>query len=202
LTSVKTPPPDLAERLWAVGDQVLEPGTDMKIDDLAALAGVPRATLYYYFSGKDDVFAFLLAQKLQRGTAAVAAAAAQPGDAVDRLRAVLQAQLQTLAEHPALCARLLGGVIDQSDGGQLMDEIERTLMAPVRALLSEAHDAGELVVDDPATTTLAMMGAVAIVAMVRTANNAFDPDEVANAIIPLFLDGLCPRPTRVSARPR
>jgi AcrR family transcriptional regulator len=200
LNSVKAPPPELAERLWAVSDQILAPGTDMKIDDLAALSGIPRATLYYYFSGKDDVFAFLLAQKLQRGTAAVAAAAQQPGDAVERLRAVLHAQLETLADHPELCMRLLGGVIDQGNGGELMEEIERTLMAPVRALLAEAHDAGELVVDDAATTTLAMMGAVAIVAMVRTANNAFDPDKVADALIPLFLDGLCPRPVARTAK--
>jgi AcrR family transcriptional regulator len=193
LNSVKVPPPELAERLWAVSDEVLAPGTDMKIDDLAALAGVPRATLYYYFAGKDDVLAFLLAQKLQRGTAAVASAASKPGDAVERLRAVLTAMLETLAEHPELCLRLLGAVVDQGRGGQLMDEIQRTLMAPVRALLAEAHDAGELVVPDASTTTLAMMGAVVIVAMVRTTNNAFDPESTASSLIPLFLDGLCPR---------
>jgi TetR/AcrR family transcriptional regulator len=190
---MKVPPPELAERLWAVSDEILAPGTDMKIDDLAALAGVPRATLYYYFAGKDDVFAFLLAQKLQRGTAAVAAAASQPGDAVERLRAVLTAMLRTLEEHPELCVRLLGAVTEQGNGGQLMDEIEHTLMAPVRELLAEAHAAGELVVSDPSTTTLAMMGAVVIVAMVRTTTNNFDPDETARSLIPLFLDGLCPR---------
>ena len=193
MNSVKVPPPELAERLWAVSDEILAPGTDMKIDDLAALAGVPRATLYYYFAGKDDVFAFLLAQKLQRGTAAVASAASQSGDAVARLRAVLTAMLHTLAEHPELCVRLLGAVVDQGNTGQLMDEIERTLMAPVRALLAEANEGGELAVNDASTTTLAMMGAVAIVSMVRTTRNEFDPDEVAGSLIPLFLDGLCPR---------
>ncbi len=201
---VKVPPAELAERLWAVSDEVLAPGTDMKIDDLAALAGVPRATLYYYFSGKDDVFAFLLAQKLQRGTAAVASAAQQQGDAVQRLRAVLDAMLRTLAEQPEVCMRLLGAVIDQGNGGQLMAEVERTLMAPVRDLLVEARDNGELVVADPSTTTLAMMGAVAIVSMVRTADNAFDPDETAASLIPLFLDGLCPRAASAATdkRPR
>jgi AcrR family transcriptional regulator len=193
LNTVKVPPPELAERLWAVSDKILAPGTDMKIDELAALAGVPRATLYYYFSGKDDVFAFLLAQKLQRGSAAVAAAAQQPGDAVQRLRGVLRAMLHTLAEQPELCMRLLGAVIDQGDGGQLMAEIERTLMAPVRDLLVEARDRGELIVEDPSSVTLAMMGAVAIVAMARTATNTFDPDDTARSLIPLFLDGLRPR---------
>jgi AcrR family transcriptional regulator len=193
LHNVKVPPPELAERLWQASDQVLAPGTDIRIDDLAELAGVPRATLYYYFSGKDDVIAFLLTQKLQRGTAAITAAAHGSGDAVQRLGAVLRAMLHTMAEHPELCTRLLGGMINEGTGGQLMVEIERTLMAPVRDLLAEAHAAGELVLGDPSNTTLSLMGAVAIVSMVRTAAGTFDPDEIANWLIPQFLDGLCPR---------
>ena len=75
---MKAPPAELAERLWDASDEILKPGVDMRIDDLAALVGVPRATLYYYFSGKDDVFEFLLAQKLQRGTASIAARSTRP----------------------------------------------------------------------------------------------------------------------------
>jgi AcrR family transcriptional regulator len=202
LNTVKVPPPELAERLWAVGDKILAPGRDMKIDELAALAGVPRATLYYYFSGKDEVFAFLLAQKLERGTAAVSEAASQSGDAVTRLRAVLRAMLRTLAENPDVCMRLLGAVIDQGNGGHLMAEIERTLMAPVRDLLTEANNDSELIVVDTADTTLAMMGAISIVAMVRTANDTFDPDTVAETLIPLFLNGLCPRNKTAAAQAR
>jgi AcrR family transcriptional regulator len=190
---VKAPPAELAERLWEVSDQILAPGTDMRIDDLAELAGVPRATLYYYFSGKDDVLSFLLTQKLQRGTAAITAAAHGPGDTVQRLTAVLRAMLHTMAEHPELCTRLLGAMINDGTSGQLMIEIERTLMAPVRDLLAEAQAAGELVLGEPSDTTLSLMGAVAIVSMVRTAANTFDPDEIADWLIPQFLNGLCPR---------
>jgi AcrR family transcriptional regulator len=190
---VKVPPPELAERLWAVSDQVLKPGTEMRIDDLAALAGIPRATLYYYFAGKDDLFDYLLAQKLQRGTAAIAKAAARKGGAVERLTAVLKAMLETNAEHPELCTRLLRSMTESGDGGQLMSEIERTLMAPVRELLVEARDDGELIVPDPENATLALMGAVAIVSLVHTARGDFDPDVIAKWLIPQTLDGLKPR---------
>jgi TetR/AcrR family transcriptional regulator len=191
--TVKVPPAPLAERLWEVSDQVLAPGQDVRIDDLAELVGVPRATLYYYFSGKDDLVAFLLTQKLQRGTDAVAAAAHSSGNAVERLPAVLRAMLHTMADHPELCTRLLGAMISQGTVGELMVEIERTLMAPVRNLLAEAKAAGQLVLDNPADTTLALMGAVAIVSMVRTATNTFDPDEIARWLIPQLLEGLYPR---------
>jgi AcrR family transcriptional regulator len=190
---VKAPPPDLAERLWAVSDEVLKPGTEIRIDDLAALAGIPRATLYYYFSGKDDVLAFLLAQKLQRGTAAIAKAAARGGSVIDRLGGVLSAMLETMAEHPELCTRLMCSMTGASEGGQLMSEIERTLMEPVRRLLDDGHAAGEFVVADSGNTTLALMGAVAIVSMVHTARADFDPDAVAAWLIPQTLDGLKPR---------
>ncbi len=193
VNGVKVPPADLAERLWAVSDQVLQPGTEMRIDELAALAGIPRATLYYYFAGKDDVFAFLLAQKLQRGTAAIAKAAASEGSAVDRLSAVLKAMLDTNCQHPELCTRLLRSMTETGDDGQLMAEIERTLMAPVRELLLEARDSGELVVADPDNATLALMGAVAIVSLVHTARGDLDPDAIAKWLIPQTLDGLRPR---------
>jgi AcrR family transcriptional regulator len=172
---------------------MLEPGTDLRIDDLSELTGIARATLYYYFSGKDDVLAFLLAQTLERGTESVARAAANEGSAAERLEAVLRAMVATMAEHPSLCTRLMGAMSNGVTGAQLMVEVERTLMAPVRDLLVQAQASGELVLADPTDTTLALMGAVSTVAMVRTATNTFDPVKVADSLVPQLLDGLRPR---------
>jgi TetR/AcrR family transcriptional regulator len=190
---VKTPPPDLAERLWRVADRALQDSGDLRMDDLAESTGIPRATLYYYFSGKDDVLAFLLAQTLERGTAAVAQAAASGGSAVDRLEAVLRAMVATMAEHPSLCTRLMAGMANGVTGAQLMAQVERTLMGPVRDLLVQGQGSGELVSSDPTDTTLALMGAVSTVAMVRTATGTFDPVDVADRLIPQLLNGLLPR---------
>jgi TetR/AcrR family transcriptional regulator len=190
---VKTPPADLAERLWNVADRALQQDGELRIDDLAELSGVPRATLYYYFAGKDDVLAFLLAQQLQRGTATIDAAVRGPGGPAHRLAEVVRAMLRTMAQHPALCTRLMGGMASGMAGAQLMTEVERTLMAPVRDLLLQAQENGELVIRDPVDTTLSLVGAVAITAMVRTAMGSFDPDDVADRLIPQFLDGLRPR---------
>ena len=82
---MRSPPPELAERLWDVADRALAQGGELRIDELAELTGVPRATLYYYFSGKDDVVGFLLAQQLQRGTDRIARAVRGRGSAAKRL---------------------------------------------------------------------------------------------------------------------
>jgi TetR/AcrR family transcriptional regulator len=187
---MKVPPLELAERLWEVADRAFQQPGDVRVDDLAELTGIPRATLYYYFSGKDDIAAFLLAQTLQRGTEAIADAARPPGDISQRLEAVLRAMLHTMAEHPALCTRLLGGMMNQGGGPELMTEVERTLMAPVRDLLTQGIATGDLAVTDTTDTTLSLMGAISTVAMVRTANNTYDPDDVANSLVPQLINGL------------
>jgi AcrR family transcriptional regulator len=190
---VRSPPPELAERLWDVADRALAQGGELRIDELAELTGVPRATLYYYFSGKDDVVGFLLAQQLQRGTDRIARAVRGRGSAAKRLEAVLRAMLQTMAEHPALCTRLMGGMISELTGAQLMAEVDRVIMAPVRDLLSEAAEDGELIVHDPSVASLVLMGSVSTAALVRTLSGDYDPEATADRLIPQLLDGFRPR---------
>lgn len=198
---MKQPPPDLAERLWQVSDRFLAPGNDLKIDELAELTGVPRATIYYYFSGKDDVMAFLLAQKVERAGVIVAEAAGSPGAASDRVERVFRALLEQMAEHPALCTRLLCWMTGAT-AEHVMVEAQGSLWAPLRALFLEGQAAGEFAEIDPVDATTAMIGALSMVAMHHTVNGHFDPHAVADRLIPWLLDGLrrrSPAPVRAGA---
>ena len=49
------------------------------MNDIAAAAGVARSSLYYYFTNKDDVLAYLLRSVLENFTETSAAAANGPG---------------------------------------------------------------------------------------------------------------------------
>jgi len=186
---VKQPPADLAERLWQVSDRFLALGSDLKIDDLAELTGVPRATIYYYFSGRDDVMSFLLAEKVERASVIVAEAASGPGTAADRLTRVFRAMLQQMADHPALCTRLLCWMTSAA-AGQLVIEAQGSLMAPVRALFVEGQATGEFAEIDPVDATTSVVGALSMVAMHHTVRGDFDPDAVADSLIPRLLYGL------------
>ena len=173
------------------------------MDDLAVATGIPRATLYYYFSGKNDVLSFLLTQKVLRGTAVVAEAAAGSGTPTERLAAVLRAMLHAMAESPVLCTRLLGWMVTER-GGDVFVETERALMAPVRELLIEGRAAGEFSDLDPFDAATALMGAVSMVAMRHATSGSFDPDAIADRLVPSLLDGLRTRaePEPSAAPPR
>src|SRR5690349_2737401 len=129
-SAVKQPPAELAERLWQVSDRFLALGSDVKVDDLAELSGVPRATIYYYFSGKDDVMAFLLAQKVQHASGIVAAAAEGQGSVAERTERVLRVMLREMANHPALCTRLLCWMTTPT-AEQLVIDAQGSLLTPL-----------------------------------------------------------------------
>jgi AcrR family transcriptional regulator len=190
---VKQPPADLAERLWQVSDQILDLGNEVRIEELAELTGVPRATIYYYFSGKDDVMSFLLTQKVERASVVVAEAAAGPGTPSDRLSNVFRAILHEMADHPSLCTRLMCWMSTTS-AEQLVIEAHGSLLAPVRTLFTEGQASGEFAEIDPLDATTAVMGALAMVAMRHTVNGDFDPVAVGDSLIPRLLDGLRSRP--------
>ncbi len=189
---MKRLPDDLAAKLLAASDQLTGTGLDVSIDEIAQLAGIPRATLYYYFSGKDDLIGFFMQDKLTRMADAIGKAGAEPGSAPERLAGVMRAILHALAEHPALCVELPVALRESGGYEQVVESAERIVIAPLRDLLIEGKAAGEFTVPDVDTATIALMGALNMVGMmniIRTGD--LDADRVADVLVPQLLDGIC-----------
>ena len=62
---MRRPPPKLVQRLVSASEEVLRPDQSLRLEDIATLIGSARATLYYHFSGRDDLVAFLLEENLR-----------------------------------------------------------------------------------------------------------------------------------------
>ena len=188
---MKRPPDDLAEKLLEASDRFTGAGLDISIDDVAQLADVPRATLYYYFAGKDDLVAFYMNDKLSRIGNAVVKAATGEGNVTDRLAAALTAVLQALAQHPVICIELPTAIKQSGDFQEVMAAADRVVLAPLRELLQEGQANGELDVADPGTTAIALMGALNMVGMMQVIDTgAIDADDTAASLVPQLIGGL------------
>ena len=72
-------PPACARRCSAAAELFADRGLDAtKMEDIAAATGVPKATLYYYFEGKEDILAFLFAEILDEVAAGRRATPSRP----------------------------------------------------------------------------------------------------------------------------
>lgn len=191
---MKTPPEDLTQKLLKASEQFAGTGLDVSMDEVAEAAGVPRATLYYYFSGRDDLVNFYLSAKLDSVSTAMAKAAASEGSATERLERMVRAVLQSMASQPALCTELPEALRRAgAEFSEVAMKAEVVMRRPLRELLIEGKATGEFNVPDVDLVIDALHGAIGQVALIRlTRDGELDADHVADKLTPLVLTGLAP----------
>ena len=169
-------------------------GIDMSIDDLAKSSGVPRATLYYYFAGKEDLVQFYVGEMVTRANESVAVALEVGGTATERLEAVLRSMIRTYADFPRMCVEMSVAIKFLSNYGPVMAEMERGVLAPMVALLEEGTENGEFDVPDPMPLAIAMTGGLHMLAIMDIVNNGhLDAEARGDAVIPQMLHGVLAR---------
>lgn len=146
---MREPSGRLREDLLANGPELLSGGQVPRFEEVAELVGVSRATLYYYFSGQDDLLAFLLRAHVAAGAEVIERAdpgADQPP--TQRLRLVLSAVVTYLAERPGVCAGLLGAAASRNQMQDVLDRNDQLVARPLRELLHAGVEVGEFDVGD------------------------------------------------------
>jgi TetR/AcrR family transcriptional regulator len=189
---MKTPTDAIADRLVALSDELGGRAMEMSVDEIAEAADIPRATLYYYFSGKDDLVAFFVNNKLGRVATAIAKAAAGEGSATERLSNSIRSIVAAMVEHPALCTELPEAVKRAGQYAEVATHADRVVMAPMRELLTEGRATGELAVPDVAVAAQAIAGAImnATQAHLTMSDDPVDAELLGDQLAATLVEGL------------
>ena len=196
--STRAVPEALADKLTAAAAAFAASFEDVGMADIARASGIPRATLYYYFAGKDDVLAFLLRSMLDDLRISVATALEIDGDARTRLLAVVRAQLAHLGANPATSQLLLMNLGKAGRLGAIAAGVNDGFHAPVRKILADGVRDRALLDIDIQVAATAIYGAVTIVGLQSlVVAGGIDVDRLAESLFPIFWDGIVrPTPTR------
>ena len=189
---MKKPPEDIAAKLLEATQHMPEgSGFDVSIDDVATWSGIPRATLYYYFSGRDDLVQFYLNDLIDRTANVIEKAAASEGSASDRLENIMRAVVGAFAEYPRMCIEMASAFKASDDHAEFLGNIDRTVMVPLRQTLSDGVDSGEFVAEDVDTAAAAIMGALHQSSLTRLIfTGELDADELAGLVVPMLMRGI------------
>ena len=159
---MKNPPAELARQLLDASDAVLHGDPPPRLEDVARLVGSSRATLYYYFSGRDDLLTFLLTAHAKAGAEAVRSQVRSDDAPPARLRAMVGAMVTYLGEHPGTCAGLLGALGSAGRMNDVLAANDTWVAGPLRELLAE------FTVDGAADAANAIMGAILLAVLGRS----------------------------------
>lgn len=186
---IRTPPAALAEKLYEAAAD-LTPNGPVGVEEVARRAGIPRATLYYYFPGRDSLLVWVTLQDLRRRSGAVASAVGEPGR--PRLLAMLTAIGNLFVGRPALAVRLMSVLSSDSASAELQAETEARLMAPLRAAITEGLSAGTMRLQARDTdVVLALVSGLASVVAMRvnrgeTKNLEYIVEGLARQLLDVF----------------
>jgi AcrR family transcriptional regulator len=186
-------PTSIAAKLPQAADLIADQGFDQtKIEELADVTGIPKATLYYYFSGKEEILVFLLRDLLTQVADAVAIALEDDGSALDRLRAVIRAQFEVMADQPSVWRALIADLGRAGRMPEIAGKVAEAYYAPVQQLLEAGAEDGSLRrVDDTPATAMAIFGSVTVVGLhYLMAGQPLDAGTLTRQVSELILQGV------------
>ncbi|UCZ63223.1 TetR/AcrR family transcriptional regulator [Mycolicibacterium phocaicum] len=188
-------PAAVASKLYAAADLIAAKGLEnTKIEEIAAASGVPKATLYYYFTGKDDILGFLLRDSLGDLARDVAAAADSTGSGRERLIAVITAQVAHTMNRPGTSMALVGDLGRAIRLPDLASAVQHAFYEPISRVLEAGAADGTLKrVADPHTDAVSIFGAVMMTALLHNAlSSNKTQSDVAGDVIDFVLNGVAP----------
>jgi AcrR family transcriptional regulator len=174
-----------------------------RMEDVVEATGIPRPTLYYHFSSKEEILAWLLERLMRDLSVEIGHILDRDEPARARLRDVVHTYLGLFAERRELCTVLLTELGRITRIPNLADAIWATFHEPVRKLLHAGEADGSLRVVDDEMTASAIFGAVTMVGLhYVVTGQPVDPDAMAGKLDDLLLQGLAPPPRTSKGRTR
>jgi AcrR family transcriptional regulator len=168
-------------------------GTSM--DDLARAAGITKSSFYHHVKGKEELLRRSLDRALGGLFAALEAAEAGSGPAVERLEGLLRGSVAVLISelpHVTLLLRVRGNTETERSALARRREFEHR----VTALVAAAEAEGDLRRGaDPALTARLLFGLINSLTEWYRPGGELGDRELADAVVELALGGLRVRPS-------
>ena len=195
-TAVRPLPDELADRIDLAAPVFADNGLDAtRIDDLAKVTGIPRATLYYYFPGKEHILAHLLSRTLREMTATLSDVAAEPGTGRERLARLVRAHLVFIGEHGPTYRLLFAELGRAAPLVDIAAGVDLAILSPIRHALRDGNNDGSLHVADLSAASSVVYGAVLVTGMQHLLlGTSADLAERADAISDVILQGIGGQP--------
>lgn len=186
-------PPEMRTKVLTAAELFADSGLDgTKMEEIAAHTGIPKATLYYHFAGKEDILAYLFQEVLDAVERAIDGALAVDGTAAERLRAAIVAHLRVVESFPAASRALQFDLGRAARTPQIDERIEAAFRAPIRRLLEEGASDGSLrTVGHPRLIAVALLGTVTTVGINAISFGSTRPvEEIADDLYAFVMQGV------------
>ncbi len=173
------------ERILKTAARVLANDRGAGMADVAAAAGLARATLYRHFPTRDDLVAAIRAQAYDEAGDAIAACRLDEGPASDALLRLIEALVAVSDRY-----RFLQNEADGEPDGAPRSKREDRLREPVLAMIQRGQASGEFARELPSRWVARALGAVISAALRAIEDGELSSKDAASIVYRTVMRGL------------
>lgn len=161
------------------------------MDEISAMAGVAKGTVYYYFKSKDEVFKYIITEGVSLLRQQIEAINVGKGDYAYKLRELSKDQLRLVYEN----RDLFKVIMSQAWGGKIrhleLRELLNEYMKDIEKFLTNAIEDGTIKKCDSSFLTYTYFGMIGSVAVYNVINNdSMKLDEITDSFMDHLLNGV------------
>lgn len=168
---------------------------DVSVGEVAQAVGVTKPTLYYYFKGKEGLYAAVLMDLMREVGGYMAAVAHMPGSVRKRLTDLATGYFVHADGTMEPMLRDTAELLGEERAAEVWRTYHEAMLTPLTALMREGIRSGEVREADPDVLVRGYLGL--LTAFTETGGHtARTPEQhlaVARTVVSLFLDGAAPR---------
>jgi TetR/AcrR family transcriptional regulator, mexCD-oprJ operon repressor len=178
-TRLRTPAAILETAVHLLADR-----PEASMNELAAAAGVGRATLYRYFPTREALLAALASEAHQELVTRITDASLDHAPVPEALQRLLRVLLTVGDRYVVLMRERV-----KPHGPTEREEFERLILAPIQALFQRGIDDGTFRDDLGADALARLFGGLVLAAKQTTLPRTLGVEQTAASLASLFLDG-------------
>ena len=180
--------------LAAAAEAFVEKGyAATSIDDVAALLGVSKPTIYYYAGGKQALLGACFSVALDAYSAAVDQDPGAEHDGRGKLRTVIFRYVEITTTVFGRCLHRVPDVELTHEVRDRLRAVKRAVDARIRDLLRQGVADGSLITADVRMATFAISGAMNSIAQWYSPEGELGAEEIAHRLWETFSEGFGPR---------
>ena len=163
------------------------------LDDIAARLNVSKPTLYYYVKNKDEILLQCVSQGLQMTLEGIEASRQAGGNAVDQLRACMQAYADIVMQPFGMCLIRVGDEEVPEPSRTELRRMKSEIDHAFRRLVAQGVQEGSLAPCDPKMSAFMIAGALSWIGRWYQPGGDYTPEQVAQQCIATLCDGVLRR---------
>lgn len=168
-----------------------ESGFDQaKMDDIAQMAGVAKGTIYYHFKSKEELFAGLINEGIEKLIEYARRYIESDEDPVHKLQNIIKAHVHFFIHHAMLAKLLLNEAFGTKERQCHFRSKIRKYIELIEAVLIEGKEKRKFQIQHTAETASAIFGAASVIVLQKLYHMEGQPSIELERELPAMLEAL------------